>query len=183
MLSAIEVARQFARLAESDGELLDEPRLQHLMYYAQGWSLAWYLEPLFEGRLEAAETGPVVSGLRLALVNQANAAGEILKPVSISPRDCEIIDSVWHGYRRPSSLELSQMTRTEAPWLDARDAEPSAKGDRIITHAALLNHFGTLFTTESGEYPGRLAQIDRANEQGLTRSLEELLALSGRHGD
>jgi uncharacterized phage-associated protein len=55
MTTATNVARYLIRLAGQDpeGEPMTAMRLQKLLYYCQGWHLAWYGRPLFEDRVEA----------------------------------------------------------------------------------------------------------------------------------
>ena len=62
MAAAMDVARQFVRLAWEDEELegLTHLRLQKLLYYAQGWHLAAFGRALFAGHIEAWKHGPVV---------------------------------------------------------------------------------------------------------------------------
>ncbi len=62
MASAYEVARCLVRLAAHDEEpdYLTNLRLQKLLYYAQAWSLAMRDKPLFDDRIEAWPSGPVV---------------------------------------------------------------------------------------------------------------------------
>lgn len=61
MYSAIDVARYF--LAQSDpdaGDTMSNLKLQKLLYYAQGVTLALTEKPLFSDPLEAWLQGPVV---------------------------------------------------------------------------------------------------------------------------
>lgn len=63
MLATLDVARYLIRAAvgdDEDSDLLSQMRLHKLLYYAQGWHLAVFGEPLFAGRIEAWKHGPVV---------------------------------------------------------------------------------------------------------------------------
>ena len=61
MAAAMDVARQFVRLAWEDEEPegLTHLRLQKLLYYAQGWHLAAFGLALFAGHIEAWNTAPL----------------------------------------------------------------------------------------------------------------------------
>ncbi|MBQ8161809.1 MAG: DUF4065 domain-containing protein [Clostridia bacterium] len=65
MAKLMDVSAFFIALAQDMAELqmgdaMTNLRLQTLLYYAQGWSLARHGEPLFEESIEAWEYGPVV---------------------------------------------------------------------------------------------------------------------------
>ncbi len=175
MVSALDVARQFVLLAERDGELVDQLRLYKLMYYAQGWALAWYKEPLFADRIEAWPLGPVPAETRGAL--QAfgkNPVRDLGPPESLTDRAGQIIESVWHGYRKHSSIGLSELTHQEAPWKDAyRPANGAAHA--VISEDALCEYFGAVHERETGEPAGSLAEADRAYHEGRTVSLDDVL--------
>jgi hypothetical protein len=53
MPSALSIAKEFARLADADGVVLCPEKLQCLLYYAQGWSLAVRDSQLFPEAIEA----------------------------------------------------------------------------------------------------------------------------------
>ena len=64
MIPAIEVARYFLSLTDEDaGELISNLKLQKLLYYAQGFHLVIYGEPLFPETIEAWAHGPVVTSV------------------------------------------------------------------------------------------------------------------------
>ncbi len=64
MLSCYDVAQYFLAKADEDaGDLMSNLKLQKLMYYAQGFSLALCNKPLFPERIEAWIHGPVISAL------------------------------------------------------------------------------------------------------------------------
>ena len=61
MLSAQDVADFFILPAlEDDGELITNLKLQKLLYYAQGYSLAILDRPIFPEKIEHWTHGPVV---------------------------------------------------------------------------------------------------------------------------
>jgi len=146
--SAAHVARILIELAEQDRDVDQEPmthmRLQKLLYYVQGWSLARRGQKAFDDRLEAWEHGPVVP----VVYRQLKGSGK--KPIDLDQLEEGEIDSdlkafiasVWSDYRSHSAIRLRGMTHDEAPWKDAWDKciLPS-RGQEEITEAALLEYF------------------------------------------
>src|SRR5690606_17024633 len=64
MSSCFAVANYFLSQSNADaGDLISNLKLQKLVYYAQGFSLALLDEPLFEDEIEAWMHGPVVPAL------------------------------------------------------------------------------------------------------------------------
>ena len=64
MLSCDDAAKYFlAQVSEDAGDLISNLKLQKLLYYAQGFHLALYDQPLFPEAIEAWTHGPVVPDL------------------------------------------------------------------------------------------------------------------------
>jgi len=149
--TAANVARILIELAEQDRDVDQEPmthmRLQKLLYYVQGWSLARRGQRAFDDRLEAWEHGPVVP----VLYRQLKDNGK--KPIDLSQLEKGEVDSdlkafiasVWLDYRSHSAIRLRGMTHEESPWKDAWDKRflPS-HGQEEITEAALLGYFESI---------------------------------------
>ncbi|RMD63362.1 MAG: DUF4065 domain-containing protein, partial [Planctomycetota bacterium] len=106
------VARYLLYLASKskEPELITNLRLQKLLYYAQGWSLALRGEPLFDETLEAWKHGPVAPSVYHIFKThgkQSIPQGEARKDSPLlSEEDKAFIKSVWRRYRRYSALEL-----------------------------------------------------------------------------
>ncbi|MDR1404855.1 MAG: DUF4065 domain-containing protein [Candidatus Methanoplasma sp.] len=60
MASAIDVANFFIDVAKDSDDPMTHLRVQKLLYFAQGWSLACLGRPLFSDDTEAWQHGPVV---------------------------------------------------------------------------------------------------------------------------
>ena len=82
MSKALSVAKFLLELAEREDEpdRLSHLRLQKLLYYTQGWSLALRDKALFKDRIEAWAHGPVVK----KLYGASPITGTELFPVPIS---------------------------------------------------------------------------------------------------
>lgn len=60
MESAMAVANRFISLGLQHGMPLTQMKLQKLIFFAQGWHMAIYGEPLFKEDFEAWDYGPVI---------------------------------------------------------------------------------------------------------------------------
>ena len=117
-------------------------KLQKLVYYSQGWSLAWGSGALFGEPIEAWAEGPVVRtlwemrrGFRMVDVPD-------LPPVdadALTPEQRSDMDAVLGAYGGLSAEQLSAMTHRETPWLVARQT-----GHLVMAHDALTAYFGSL---------------------------------------
>ncbi len=152
---AVAVARYFLKLAESEPE--SEPvthmRLQKLLYYAQGWSLAARSRPLFESKIEAWTHGPVVRSVYPTFADYKGNSippHEAYDPETLSREDKALIQSVWAGYRHLSAAGLRAKSHHESPWTDARGTlGPDAFSDAEITSQSMQDYFTKLYETES----------------------------------
>lgn len=122
-------------------------KLQKLVYYSQAWHLVWSEEPLFDERIEAWASGPVVRELfdkhrgRFRL-----APGDIGgNSASLTPDQKDSIDRVLEFYGDKTPQWLSDLTHMEAPWQHARAglAEGERSG-REITLETMAEYYGSL---------------------------------------
>lgn len=71
---AVCVANEFIRLAKVKRETLTPMKLQKLVYFAHGWSLALTGQPLVSERIEAWQFGPVIPALYREFKSYGNGA-------------------------------------------------------------------------------------------------------------
>jgi uncharacterized phage-associated protein len=121
MLSAVAVAEYFLALAASDdeGEFVSNMKLQKLVYYAQGFSLALHNEPLFDDAIEAWTHGPVVPAVYHAYKGQGNGAIEPPDEFDFgaySEDEQALLDNVYAVYGQYSAAGLRALTHEEPPW-------------------------------------------------------------------
>ncbi|WP_020467861.1 Panacea domain-containing protein [Zavarzinella formosa] len=181
MVSAIDVARQFVILAGADGEPLNQMRLYKLMYYAQGWSMAWYLEPLFDDRIEAWKLGPVPKNIRRELQSFGDdPISGLGEPEALTVRARDLIGAVWNKFREFSGFGLSDRTHKEPPWRDAYMPDAGGRCSNAITNEALLAYFGRLYEQDTGEPPGGEARLESQFAEGKLVPLSEVIARIGK---
>lgn len=117
MATVHDVARY---IVETSGEHLSALKLHKLAYYCQSWCVTWTGKPLIDDVLEARAKGPVFQSLPETSVDElAGNSGKL------STVQKQIISAVLERYAGLSGEDLSELTHTESPWLDARrTAEP-----------------------------------------------------------
>ena len=150
MATALNVAKYLLERGsrEDEPEYLCHMRLQKLLYYTQGWSLALRGRPIFKDRIEAWAHGPVVPEVYRKLKKYGFHSIPIEKvgyAKDLTDADRLHIEAVWSEYKGYSANSLRAMTHKEDPWRDARgDSEPSAKSNARITQASMKRYFSSL---------------------------------------
>jgi uncharacterized phage-associated protein len=164
MTTAIEVARHLTRLAaaEPGGEPMTMPRLHKLLYFCQGWHLAWYARPLFADPIVAADDGPVVAGFPDSLPTDEQAL----------PRsERQSVEQVWSHFKRYSVPGLTDASRTEWPWKKHYQAGTTNE----IPVSAMAAYFGEEFRRLTGEEPGSQGEFEDDIAAGRLRSHEQVI--------
>jgi len=134
-----------AHILQRYGGAMTSMKLEKLVYYSQAWSLVWDEEPLFPERIEAWVNGPVVPELYARHKGMFKVSAWDGNPETLDSNQQETVDVVLDFYGKRSSMELSQMTHREDPWLLARKGlGPSERGHREITHASMAEYYGSL---------------------------------------
>ena len=142
MATCHDVAKYFlSRVREDVGDTISNLKLQKLVYYAQGFSLAVLGTPLFEESIEAWEHGPVVPELYHEYKGHGSSAIPAVKAGSaddaFSTEQLELLEEVYDVYGQFSAWKLRNMTHAEQPWIDAH---PSG----TISHESMGEFFKTL---------------------------------------
>lgn len=125
------------------GDIISNLKLQKLLYYMQGYHLAFFNEKLFEASIEAWTYGPVVP----SVYHQFKECGHnaiILDPdqykeVELSADQEDMFRQVMSEYGKFSAIKLMDMTHNEDPWKEA-----SGKKDKVINVETMKNFFAKL---------------------------------------
>ena len=150
MAAAKDVAAFLTFLAHNgvEEDLLTHLRLQKLLYYVQGWSLALRGAPMFTDRVEAWAHGPVVPTIYQTLRDSGSKPFRIdAEPNDFNMSDEEraFVSEVWEEYKLFAALKLRDMTHSESPWIDARKGHsPGERCNVEITPEAMRTHFSKL---------------------------------------
>ena len=121
-------------------------KLQKLVYYSQAWSLVWDEAPLFEQRIEAWASGPVVRQLYdvhkgMFMVSSLNKGN----PDNLTKVQKETIDAVLNFYGDKSAQWLSDLTHIEEPWKIARNGvEEGENCENEITIASMCEYYSEI---------------------------------------
>lgn len=141
MLNAIDVAKYFLALADEEaGDLISNLKLQKLVYYAQGFHLAFYDEPLFNEPIEAWTHGPVIPILYHHFKDHGACSIPSPSDMDFSVYDEQtrsLLDEVYSAFGQYEAWKLRNMTHEEPPWRNTPTGQ-------VISHSAMREYFKTL---------------------------------------
>jgi len=148
-VSAHDAAREVAARLPRLGEV----KLHKLLYYCQGWHLAWMGSPLFHEEIEAWANGPVVADLWRARKH----GGEVPAAQDLDAAMLGTVGYVVSRYGAFSGSDLIRLTHTEDPWRDATELSgPDERCDEPIEQKALQSFFEKQAASSSELSPGAL---------------------------
>lgn len=147
--TAIETAEYLVWLAAheclEDPDFLTPLKLQKLLYYVQGWSLAETGHPFFSDRIEAWQHGPVVPSVYAKYKGQEKSpiVPDQEQPIpTLSDQEKSHIRSVWDVYKRHSGWALREMTHVESPYVEAYSpSDASGRCNRTIEISKIKSAF------------------------------------------
>jgi len=182
MSKAEATARYLIHLAnqEPEAELVTHLRLQKLLYYVQGYSLAVWDRPFFSERIEAWRNGPVVRAVYRLFAEYEDAplpAREGRDLVPLSDQEKAFVRSLWEHHKQYSASALWQMTHREAPWRNVWANRPDdASGSDEIPPDAMRVFFKRQLEQQRipGLEPEKVQQAEREAAEGQTVGLEQL---------
>jgi len=107
-----------AKASSSDYEdLISNLKLQKLLYYMQGFHLAYFDKPLFADEMEAWMYGPVVPKVYEKYKDHGTAGiefeGEVIQ---LEPKEEALFNEVYRVYGTYSAIGLMNLTHSEMPW-------------------------------------------------------------------
>ena len=149
MANIIHVAKYLLTLAEGTTTKVTPLKLQKLLYYCEGWTLAITDKELFPKEdFQAWLHGPVNVRTYHAFSTSYGMYDPIDTPrsapldASVTVEQRAIIERVFEVYNQYSGTELEAMTHAEKPWIEARgNLNPSMPSDRIIDKATMRIEF------------------------------------------
>ena len=123
-------------------------KLHKLLYYAQAWSVVWDERPIFNEKIEAWVSGPVIPKLF-----KEHRGKYLISASDLSMGDAdnmganqkETIDEVLAYYGDKNSQWLSDLTHSENPWIVAREGvAPEERSNNEITLASMQEYYSSL---------------------------------------
>lgn len=118
--NAIDIAKKIICKTDVEhGDTISNLKLQKLLYYMQGFHLAFFGTPFFNESIEAWTYGPVVPAVfkefkrfKQRAINPENYHDELV----LADDEQQMFDMVYDEYNRFSAVALMNMTHTEGPW-------------------------------------------------------------------
>lgn len=140
--NVLEIANHLLACAANSevGELMSNMKLQKMLYYEQGFHLAYFGTPLFEEETEAWMYGPVVP-IVYSHYESFGKVGIEPKPdhFEFSNKEEEaLFNEVFKTYNSYSAYGLANMTHQEYPWATT----PEGRGS-IISKDKMKEFFKT----------------------------------------
>ena len=141
-INAVDVAQY---ILDKQGEM-PAMRLQRLVYYCQAWSLIWDEKPLYKDEIQAWASGPIVPSLYkehegtfiLENFDRAN-------PNKLGELEIETVDAVLDYYSDKETRWLSDLSKKEKPWKDARgNLGPTERCQSVITTKAMQDYYSNV---------------------------------------
>lgn len=141
---ALDIAKKLICLAQNDepngGELLTNLKLQKLLYYQQGFHLAFFGTPLFEESVESWMYGPVVPSVYDKYSKYGSASLPVTtQAITLTDDEERLFNEVFDAYREFSAIGLMNKTHSERPWIEA---VPHDRGT-VITQDSMKAYFLT----------------------------------------
>ena len=122
-------------------------KLQKLLYYAQGISLAMYEKPIFKEKIEAWQHGPVVRdvyayfskfGRNNINIKMDKEKEEILREIEENKEVSEVLNLTYDNFAIYTAWQLRQMTHEDnTPW----DITQKTKGLGSIIEQSLIEKY------------------------------------------
>ena len=140
------IADWFLIRAAREGESLTQMKLQKFVYFAHGWHLGVYAEPLISDSIEAWQWGPVIKSL---YDRYADYGSHGLPPPdgmqkNVDSRTDALLERIWDVYHRFTANELSAMTHNPGtPWMQMRQNVRSMKviGLGVIPNSIMEKYY------------------------------------------
>lgn len=136
MTKAIQAANVFIEIANNEKEgSITNLKLNKLLYYAQGWSLARTGKPLFDEDILAWQYGPIVGSVyhRFSVCGSDPIAScdDTAGKGKLSEDEIQLLIDVYRRYGCFSASALVEMThRNGTPWQQAYTGKHNAVIDR-----------------------------------------------------
>lgn len=153
MINAIDVAEFFTKKSDSE---ITQAKLHALAYYAQGYSLGIFGKPLFSERIEAWESGSVVTHMHTVQ----------RKPIE-DLDTVKLLNAIWRTYGTFSAGMLSRMTYADPPYQEAFRRGSNTE----ITHESMQAYFQT--RTNDLNLEGRELSIEEIFGTGVALTERE----------
>lgn len=145
---AIDIAKYFIN------ELHPEPlKLQKLLYFAQGFSYAFYDKELFNDDFEAWVHGPVIPSIYHEYKSYEYNPIDLNYNLKEFNKDVmDLLEYVKNNYAKYDGKYLEEITHKEEPWLLSRTGlDPDERSDKTIPKSNIAAYFTSYVLQPSDE--------------------------------
>jgi uncharacterized phage-associated protein len=146
---------QVANYILSNAGPMSAMKLQKLVYYSQAWSLALNGQVLFDSEIQAWAFGPVSPTLFKKHGGNRDLTKKFLEEEGIdklNEREMTTIDKVINTYNKFDGDQLSNLTHSETPWINAREGLANLeRGNREITHASMKAFYKAMIEAKKSD--------------------------------
>lgn len=101
------------------GDSISNLKLQKMLYYMQGFHIAYFNEPLFDEDIVAWQYGPVVPSVYTSFKQfgkgEINLSSDV-PIISLTSEEESLFNEVYEVYSQFSAVKLMEMTHQETPW-------------------------------------------------------------------
>lgn len=148
MANAQQIADFFLRHSAESGDFISNLKLQKLLYYAQGWHLAFFGKTLFEEDFEAWVHGPVIPAIyrkyKTSGWSPIQVNGHTHKPQLSSKVEALLVE-IYEKYGSLDASQLERLTHREQPWKAARgNLAPDSSSRELISQSSMKSYFSSL---------------------------------------
>ena len=115
---ALDIANKIISKTDLEhGDTISNLKLQKMLYYQQGFHLAYFGTPLFDEDIVAWQYGPVVPSVYKEYKSfESNSISTSEEGISLSDDEEELFNNVYEEYNQFSAVALMKMTHEESPW-------------------------------------------------------------------
>ena len=115
---ALDIANKIISKTDLEhGDTISNLKLQKMMYYQQGFHLAYFGTPLFDEDIVAWQYGPVVPSVYQEYKSfESNSISTSKEGISLLDDEEELFNNVYEEYNQFSAVALMKMTHEESPW-------------------------------------------------------------------
>jgi len=131
----------------SDDKKVSKLKLQKLLFYLQGYAMAFFGRPFFEEKILAYTHGPAVEEIE----NDYELSGGEHHPIeaprsspagNFSEDEVELAEAVMERYGSFGAKKLERLSHAEGPWKDINDRIGAGKQE--ISQSEMEAYFHTL---------------------------------------
>lgn len=155
---ALVVANSFLDLANLNKQKLDLIKLQKLIYFAHGWSLAIYDKPLINEEIQAWQFGPVIlsvyhefkryglNSIKTKALTLTTEGRSIFPQISLTDNQAiELVKKIWDVYGKFTGIQLSNISHElGTPWAEAQKRNIQNLVSFSITNEEIKKYFISL---------------------------------------